>query len=76
MKFIFRRTTSRFSGLTTIDVVMINGSVDKVGTLHLDESEWEPLSAMLLEGSKLFQDGEAEIEIIDYDSQPAFLEGV
>ena len=76
MKFIFRRTTSRFSGLTTIKVSILNGSIDKVGTLHLDISEWESLRAMLLEGSKLFQDGEAEIEIIEDDMQPVYLEGI
>ena len=76
MKFVFRRTTSKFSGITTIDVVMINGSIDKVGTLHFDISEWEVLRAILLEGNKLFQDGEARIEIVETDSQPAYLEGV
>jgi hypothetical protein len=75
MKFIFRRHTGRFSGITAVDVFMLNGSVDKVGTLHLDISEWELLRAMLVEGNKLFQDNEAEIEITDIDNQPAFLEG-
>ena len=76
MKFVFDRHTSRFSGLTTIELTMINGSTDKVGTLHLDIGEWEMLRAILLEGAKLFMDGEVEVEIHDHDRQPAYLEGV
>jgi hypothetical protein len=76
MKFIFKRSTSKFSGLTTVDVSILNGSIDKVGTLHLDIGEWEALRAILLDGVNIFQDDEAEIEIVEHDSMPAYLEGV
>lgn len=75
MKFVFDRRTSRFSGLTQVELTMINGSMDKVGTLHLDIGEWEMLRAILLEGAKLFMDGEVEVEINDHSYQPAYLEG-
>jgi hypothetical protein len=64
MKFIFRKETGKFSGITTVDVIVENGAIDNIGTLHLDESEWEILRAILLDGVNLFQ------EI------PAYLEGI
>lgn len=75
MIFVFDRRTSRFSGLTTVEVSMINGHNDKVGTLHLDLGEWEMLRAILLEGVKMFVDDEVEVQVYEHDQQPAYLEG-
>ena len=78
MIFQFERSTSKFSGITKVEVSVINGTsaADHVGTLHVDLAEWELLRAMLLEGAKLFQDNEATVELIERDHQPAYLEGV
>ncbi|MHA2201864.1 MAG: hypothetical protein ACXABN_18520 [Candidatus Thorarchaeota archaeon] len=76
MKFIFRKETGKFSGITTVDVIVENGAIDNIGTLHLDESEWEILRAILLDGVNLFQENEAKVEVFDQDSVPAYLEGI
>jgi hypothetical protein len=70
MKFIFRKETGKFSGITTVDVIVENGAIDNIGTLHLDESEWEILRV------NLFQENEAKVEVFDQDSVPAYLEGI